>query len=156
MNAPLLSVKNLSVQFQGERTVDALSDISFDLGHGEVLGLLGESGSGKSVTLRTLLRLYAPQAARISGQVRLDGEDVFALRGRALERYRGGVVSMVFQEPGLAFDPVCTIGSQIAECVRAHEPVNRAAARRRALEMLERVQMPQAARRLDAYPHELS
>jgi peptide/nickel transport system ATP-binding protein len=156
MNAPLLSVRNLTVQFQGERIVDALTDVSFELGAGEVLGLLGESGSGKSVTLRTLLRLHAPRTTRIGGAVRLAGEDVFALKGRALERYRGGVVSMVFQEPGLAFDPVCTIGSQIAECVQAHEAVDRKAARRRALDMLERVQMPQAARRLDAYPHELS
>ena len=156
MTTPLLSVRNLGVQFPGERTVDALSDLSFDLQAGEVLGLLGESGSGKSVTLRTLLRLYAPRAARIRGQVLLDGEDVFALEGRALRHYRGGVVAMVFQEPGLAFDPVATIGNQIAECVRAHEPIGAAAARRRALDMLERVQIPQAARRLDAYPHELS
>ena len=156
MTTPLLSVRNLGVQFPGERTVDALSDLSFDLQAGEVLGLLGESGSGKSVTLRTLLRLYAPRAARIRGQVLLDGQDVFALEGRALRHYRGGVVAMVFQEPGLAFDPVATIGSQIAECVRAHEPIGAAAARRRALDMLERVQIPQAARRLDAYPHELS
>ena len=156
MTTPLLSVRNLGVQFPGERTVDALSDLSFDLRAGEVLGLLGESGSGKSVTLRTLLRLYAPRAARIRGQVLLDGQDVFALEGRALRHYRGGVVAMVFQEPGLAFDPVATIGSQIAECVRAHEPIGAAAARRRALDMLERVQIPQAARRLDAYPHELS
>ena len=156
MSTPLLSVRNLGVQFQGERTVDALSDLSFDLRAGEVLGLLGESGSGKSVTLRTLLRLYAPRAARIRGQVLLEGQDVFALEGRALRHYRGGVVAMVFQEPGLAFDPVATIGSQIAECVRAHEPIDAAAARRRALDMLDRVQIPQAARRLDAYPHELS
>ena len=156
MTAPLLSVRNLGVQFQGERTVDALSDVSFELAAGEVLGLLGESGSGKSVTLRTLLRLYAPRAARISGQVLIDGQDVFALQGRALERYRGGVVSMVFQEPGLAFDPVCTIGNQIAESVRVHQAVSAADARRRALDMLERVQIPQARRRLDAYPHELS
>jgi len=154
--APLLSVRNLGVQFTGERTAQALSDISFDLAPGEVLGLLGESGSGKSVTLRTLLRLHAPRSSRITGQISVDGQDVLALKGRALQQYRGGIVSMVFQEPGLAFDPVYTIGQQITEAVRAHEAVDHATARQRALQMLERVQIPQAKRRLDAYPHELS
>ena len=88
--------------------------------------------------------------------MRLDGVDVAAMDERSLRRYRGGVVSMVFQEPGMAFDPVCTIGDQIVESIRAHEPVDRATARARALSMLDRVGIPQAARRLRAYPHELS
>ena len=153
---PLLSVQGLGVQFTGERTVTALSDLSFDLAAGEVLGLLGESGSGKSVTLRTLLRLHPPRSTRVTGKIELDGQDVLALRGRDLQRYRGGAVSMIFQEPGMAFDPVYTIGDQIAEAVRAHEPVSREVARARALQMLDRVQIPQAKRRLDAYSHELS
>ncbi len=156
MSAPLLSVRDLDVRFEGERKVNALRGVSFDLAEGEVLALLGESGSGKSVTLRTLLRLNPPRTTRVTGSVSVGGRDALALEGRDLQRYRGGIVSMVFQEPGLAFDPVYTIGEQIAECVRAHEPLDRAAARKRALEMLERVHIPQAARRLDAYPHELS
>jgi peptide/nickel transport system ATP-binding protein len=149
-------VRGLGVQFTGERTATALSDLSFDLAAGEVLALLGESGCGKSVTLRTLLRLHAPQRTRITGKISVDGQDVLALQGRELQRYRGGVVSMVFQEPGLAFDPVYTIGDQIAQAVRAHEGIDRKAARERALQMLDRVQIPQARRRLDAYAHELS
>ena len=156
MTHPLLSVRGLGVQFIGERSVAALSDVSFDVAAGEVLGLLGESGSGKSVTLRTLLRLHSPRRTRISGQILLDGQDVLALGERELQRYRGGVVSMIFQEPGMAFDPVYTIGDQIAQAVRAHEDVSREAARSRALQMLDRVQIPQAKRRLDAYSHELS
>ena len=156
MTTPLLSVRGLGVQFTGARTATALSDLSFDVGSGEVLALLGESGCGKSVTLRTLLRLHEPRRTRITGQISVDGRDVLALRGAELQRYRGGVVSRVFQEPGLAFDPVYTIGDQIAQAVRAHEGVDRAAARERALQMLERVQIPQARRRLDAYAHELS
>jgi peptide/nickel transport system ATP-binding protein len=156
MTPPLLSVRGLGVQFTGARTATALSDLSFDLGSGEVLALLGESGCGKSVTLRTLLRLHEPRRTRITGQIHVDGQDVLALRGAELQRYRGGVVSMVFQEPGLAFDPVYTIGDQIAQAVRAHDGLTRAAARQRALQMLERVQIPQARRRLDAYAHELS
>jgi peptide/nickel transport system ATP-binding protein len=156
MTAPLLSVRHLGVQFTGERPVQAVSDLSFDLGAGQAMALLGESGSGKSVTLRTLLRLHAPRRTRVSGQVLLEGRDLLALDGAALQRCRGAVVSMVFQEAGAAFDPVYTIGQQIAEFVRAHEPLGAAAARQRALEMLERVQIPQAKRRLDAYPHELS
>ena len=155
-SAPLLSVRKLSVHFGGARPTRALSDVSFDVAPGEVLGLLGESGSGKSVTLRSLLRLHPPGRTRVSGQITLGGQDVLALKGRALEAYRGGQVSMIFQEPGLAFDPVYTVGQQIAEFVKAHEDIDARAARGRALEMLERVQIPQAARRLGAYPHELS
>jgi peptide/nickel transport system ATP-binding protein len=157
MNAwPLLSVRDLGLEFKGERATRALNDVSFDLAAGEVLGLIGESGSGKSVLLRSLLRLHAPSTCVTSGRVLLDGRDVAGLRGRALRHYRGGIASMVFQEPGLAFDPVCTIGSQIEETIRAHEALDARAARQRALQMLERVQIPQARRRLDAYPHELS
>jgi len=154
--SPILSVRHLGVEFTGERPASAITDLSFDLAPGEVLALLGESGSGKSVTLRTLLRLHPAATTRITGEIHADGQDVLALKGRALQRYRGGTVSMVFQEPGLAFDPVYTVGDQIAEAVQAHEAVDRRAARQRALEMLERVQIPQAKRRLDAYPHELS
>ena len=160
MSAPLLSVRNLDVRFtsagSGGSTVHAVRDLSFDVAAGEALALLGESGSGKSVTLRTLLRLHNPLRARVNGRIEVAGQEVLSLEGRALQRYRGGVVSMVFQEAGSAFDPVYTIGQQIAEFVRAHEPLDAAAARARALEMLERVQIPQARRRLDAYPHELS
>ena len=153
---PLLSVRGLGLQFVGERTTTALTDLSFELASGEVLALLGESGCGKSATLRTLLRLHAPQRTRITGRIEVEGRDVLALQGCDLQHYRGGVVSMVFQEPGLAFDPVYTIGDQITQAIRAHEGVDRAAARQRALQMLERVQIPQARRRLDAYAHELS
>ena len=150
MSPTLLTVKDLTVRFQGDRVVQALSGVSFELAQGETLGLLGESGSGKSVTLRTLLRLHTSRRTQVHGKLHVDGQDVLALEGRALARYRGGVVSMVFQEPGLAFDPVYTIGSQMTEMIRAHDAVDHASARTRALQMLERVQIPQARKRLDA------
>ncbi|RKT58608.1 peptide/nickel transport system ATP-binding protein [Azonexus fungiphilus] len=156
MTTPLVSLQDLSVQFCGNRKASALNEVNIELAAGEVLGLLGESGSGKSVTLRTLLRLHPERTTKIRGRMLVDGQDVLALKGRALELYRGGTVSMVFQEPGLAFDPVYTVGQQITEAIRAHESVTEQAARARALLMLERVQIPQAKRRFDAYPHELS
>jgi peptide/nickel transport system ATP-binding protein len=153
----LVSVKNLSVAFTGgERPVHAVNGVDFELAPGEVLGVIGESGSGKSVTLRALLRILPPKRTRIGGSLRVAGRDVLALEGRALEDYRGGVASMIFQEPMLAFDPVFSIGDQIAESVMRHRGVGKAAARQRALEMLELVQIPNAKRRMDAYPHEMS
>jgi len=156
MTRPLVSVQNLNVHFTGHRKAHALSDVSFELAQGEVLGLLGESGSGKSVTLRTLLRLHPERTTQVTGQVMVGGHDVLGLQGRALDSYRGGVASMVFQEPGLAFDPVYTIGQQMVEAIQVHDGVDRKTAQHQALQMLERVQIPQARRRLDAYPHELS
>ena len=156
VEAPLVSVRNLSVEFHGHRKAAALNNVSFDLRAGEVMGLLGESGSGKSVTLRTLLKLHPTRTTRVTGAIEVSGLDVISLTGRALEKYRGGIASMIFQEPGLAFDPVYTIGQQITECIRAHEPIGEAEACAEALRMLERVQIPQAKRRYDAYPHEMS
>ena len=156
MTTPVVSLQDLSVQFCGSRKASALNQVNIELAAGEVLGLLGESGSGKSVTLRTLLRLHPERTTKVRGKMLVDGQDVLALKGRALDLYRGGTVSMVFQEPGLAFDPVYTIGQQITESIRAHAAIDDSAARAQALQMLERVQIPQARRRFDAYPHELS
>ena len=152
----LLDVRGLSVRFFGdEGIVTAVDDISFALSLGETLCLLGESGCGKTVTMRSLMRLL-PSTAKISGSVRLDDVEVTALRERELLAIRGSKVAMVFQDPMSALDPVFTIGQQIVEVVMTHERVSRAAARARALELLEMVQIPSARRRLDAFPHELS
>lgn len=156
MTTPLVRVQDLNVQFTGHRKAKALNQVSFELAKGEVLGLLGESGSGKSVTLRTLMRLHPERTTSMGGNVQIAGKDVLSLKGRELDQYRGAVASMVFQEPGLAFDPVYTIGQQMVEAIQAHEGVDHQTALHRSLQMLERVQIPQAKRRLDAYPHELS
>lgn len=157
MAEPLVSVRNLSVAFTNSgKSIHAVNGVDFDLAAGEVLGVIGESGSGKSVTLRALLRILPPKRTKIGGTIRVDGRDALALAGRELEDYRGSIVSMIFQEPMLAFDPVFSIGDQIAESVIRHRGVGKAAGRARALEMLERVQIPNAKRRLDAYPHEMS
>jgi peptide/nickel transport system ATP-binding protein len=153
---PLVEISGLNIRFTGERTVYAVNDLSLSLGEGEVLGLLGESGSGKSVTLRALMRLLPERRTRISGSVRVLGHDVLALDAAALSAFRGKTVSMIFQEPALALDPVYTIGAQIAETVVRHEGKTQREALARALEMLEVVRIPSAKRRLDAYPHEMS
>ena len=134
----------------------AVNGVDITLAEGEVLGLLGESGSGKSVTLRALLRMLPAKRSVITGSIQVAGQDVLALDEAALERMRGRTVSMIFQEPMLALDPVYTIGEQIAETVIRHEGVSASQARQRALDMLERVRIPSARRRLDTYPHEMS
>jgi peptide/nickel transport system ATP-binding protein len=153
---PLVEIRDLHVRFTGERTVHALNGVDLSLVQGQVLGLIGESGSGKSVTLRALLRLLPQGRSDVTGAVEIEGQDVMSLDAAALIQLRGRTVSMIFQEPMLALDPVYTIGDQIAETVVAHENASHAEGRRRALEMLEHVRIPSAKQRLQAYPHELS
>ena len=151
-----VDIRDLSVTFrQGRRAIPAVNGVSLAVQPGQVLALLGESGSGKSVTLRSLLRLH-PARTEIRGSILVDGADVIGLSPSALADFRGRTVAMIFQEPRLALDPVYTVGDQITETIRRHEPVDRPAARARALALFERVRIPSAARRLDNYPHEMS
>ena len=155
--AKLVEARDLNVRFVSrDATVSAVNGVSFDLAAGETLCILGESGSGKSVTLRALMRLNPPKRTVLHGTLRVGGHDMIAARERTLSDIRGRVVSMIFQEPMTALDPVFTIGRQIRETILRHEPVSRAEANRRALDLLELVQIPSARRRLDAYPHEMS
>ncbi len=154
---PLVNIQNLTVRFnRGARPVDAVNGVDLTISRGEVVALIGESGSGKSVTLRSLMRLHPAQSTRIGGQITVDGIDVMALRGRALADYRGATAAMIFQEPLTALDPVYTLGDQIVEAIRRHESISAADARKRALELFERVRIPSPERRLAAYPHEMS
>src|SRR5712671_1331084 len=129
-----VEVADLTVRFRlRDRTVHAVNGVSFRLARGEVLGILGESGSGKSVTLRSLMRLL-PRNCAIGGRVVLDGEDVTAASESRLEELRGNRIAMIFQEPATALDPVFTIGQQITETLARHQGMSRSDARRRALE----------------------
>ncbi|MCU0968600.1 MAG: ABC transporter ATP-binding protein [Rubrivivax sp.] len=155
--APFVDIQGLTVTFTGGRKpVQAVGGVDLQVRRGEVVALIGESGSGKSVTLRSLLRLHPPRRTQIGGRMLVGGQDVLALPPAQLADYRGRVASMIFQEPLLALDPVYTVGAQIVESIRRHEDVSRDAARARALELFERVRIPSPARRLDAYPHEMS
>ncbi len=153
----LLQVKDLHVTFvTPDRTVHAVNGVSFDVARGETLGILGESGSGKSVTLRSILKLHPQHRTRWSGSIKLEGDEVLSMDGRALADLRGNRVAMIFQEPATAFDPVFTIGQQIAETVRRHTGKSAADSWKRAHELLEMVRIPSPAQRLKAYPHEMS
>lgn len=153
---PAIEVDDLSVTFQRrEGGMAAVSNASFSLARGEVLTILGESGSGKSVTLKAMMGLL-PGYAKVTGAVRVEGRDILTLLPRELARARGGSLSMIFQEPMAALDPVYTIGAQIAETIVQHEGISYQAATKRALELLERVSIPSAAQRLKNYPHEMS
>ncbi|MGA0612767.1 ABC transporter ATP-binding protein [Caldimonas sp. KR1-144] len=155
--SPIVELRDLHVTFTGaRRPVQAVNGVSLQVQRGQVLALIGESGSGKSVTLRTLLRLHPERRTRIEGTVRVAGHDVLAMSPAQLADYRGKLASMIFQEPLLALDPVYSVGAQIVEAIRRHEKVSVADARQRALELFERVRIPSAQRRLAAYPHEMS
>ncbi len=153
---PVLRVEDLNVRFR-RRNVDvpAVNDASFSLRRGETLTILGESGSGKSVSLKALMGLL-PSYAEITGKIWLNGTEILGLPAADLAKLRGGAVSMIFQEPMAALDPVYTIGEQIAETIVQHEGVDRRTAMKRALDLLEQVKIPSAARRLKNYPHEMS
>ncbi|WP_035874186.1 ABC transporter ATP-binding protein, partial [Kitasatospora cheerisanensis] len=152
MTTDLLAVRNLTVDF-GDHP--AVRGVDLDLRRGETLGLVGESGSGKSVTALAVLGLL-PGSARIGGSVRLDGRELVGLPAKQLADIRGRRIAMVFQDPLSAFTPVYRIGDQIAEAVTVHQAVGRAAARKRAADLLDLVGIPDPARALDAFPHEFS
>ncbi|MFK7945572.1 MAG: ABC transporter ATP-binding protein [Paracoccaceae bacterium] len=153
----LVEVNDLTVAFHSrDAVVNAVNGVSFELDAGEVLCILGESGSGKSVTMRALMRLLPPKKTRIGGQIQLAGHDIVSADERTLANLRGPTVSMIFQEPMTSFDPVYTIGDQISETIRRHEGISVTDARARALDLLELVQIPSAKRRLSNYPFELS
>ena len=154
---PFVDLRGLTVTFNaGRKPVRAVDGVDLQVRRGEVVALIGESGSGKSVTLRSLLRLHTPRHTQIGGHMRVGEHDVLALSPGALADYRGRVASMIFQEPLLALDPVYTVGAQIVESIRRHENVSAEQAQQRALALFERVRIPSPERRLQAYPHEMS
>jgi peptide/nickel transport system ATP-binding protein len=153
---PVLTAENLTVRFRRRNTdVAAVNGVSFSLRAGETLTILGESGSGKSVSLKAMMGLL-PDYAQVSGQVWLNERDMLRLPRAELAKLRGGAISMIFQEPMAALDPVYTIGEQIAETIVQHDGVSRRTAMQRALGLLEQVKIPSAERRLKNFPHEMS
>ncbi|OZI66563.1 ABC transporter ATP-binding protein [Bordetella genomosp. 11] len=153
----LIRARDLHVSFVSrDATVAAVNGIDLDLNEGQVLCVLGESGSGKSVTLRALMRLNPRSKTVMRGELTVAGHDMMALPESSLPDVRGKVVSMIFQEPMTALDPVFPIGRQIVETIVRHEGLSKAEARQRTLDLLDLVQIPSARMRLNAYPHELS
>jgi oligopeptide/dipeptide ABC transporter ATP-binding protein len=152
----LLNIEHLSVVF-GDRTgrVPAVQDVTWSVDHGEVVGLVGESGSGKSVTALSLLGLL-PDSADVTGRALLNDVDLSTLSAKEMQRLRGSQIGMVFQDPLSSLDPTMRIGPQLVESLTVHRRVSRRDARIRAMEMLELVGIPDPARRLKQYPHELS
>jgi peptide/nickel transport system ATP-binding protein len=154
--APLLEVSDLSVRFDtDEGSVHAVDRMSFGLEAGQVLGVVGESGCGKTVTALSMLGLLPP-SARVSGTVLFDGVDLLQLKPARLRRIRGREISFVFQEPMTSLNPAFTVGDQIGEVLRKHLGLSRAGAQRRAVELLELVRIPAPERRVREYPHQLS
>jgi peptide/nickel transport system ATP-binding protein len=152
----LLEVSDLRVRLQTARgPADALRGISFAIERGATVGLIGESGCGKSMTALALMGLL-PEGAAVCGSIRFDGAELVGLDDAALCRLRGNRIGMVFQEPMTALNPLHTIGDQVAEPLRLHQHLSRREARGAALQLLDRVRLPNAAQRLEAYPHQLS
>ena len=156
MTGAVLQVRDLTATFGvGATAVQAVNAVSFDVMPGEVLGLVGESGSGKSVTLRALLRLL-PGNGTVGGRVQWLGRDILTMNDTDLRAVRGGQISMIFQEPMTALNPVLTVRVQIEENLRAHTDLDRTRRRARARELMDLVGIPDAGRRLDEYPHQFS
>jgi peptide/nickel transport system ATP-binding protein len=153
----LLSVKGLKVQFATvDGIVRAVDGVDFELDRGKVLGIVGESGSGKSVTALTLLGLTRDKNSRFEGEIDYKGEDLLKLDEDELRKYRGAELAMIFQDPMTSLNPVYKVGHQIVEMITTHEDVDRRQARKRAVELLKEVGIPQPEDRVDNYPHEFS
>jgi peptide/nickel transport system ATP-binding protein len=155
--APLLSVRDLVVEFPTRRgTLTAIDRLSFDIARGEVLGMVGESGAGKSLTGAAIIGLLEPPGRIAGGEIRLDGKRIDNISPEAMRRIRGKRIGMVFQDPLTSLNPLYTIAQQLTETIRTHLPVSEAEARKRAIALLDRVGIPAAARRIDDYPHHFS
>jgi len=155
---PLLRVRDLAIEFRTEQgQVRAVDGISFDLRAGETLGLVGESGCGKTVTGLALLGLIPSPPGRIAGgTIEFMGQNLVTLDDAELRKIRGHAISMIFQEPMTALNPVFRIGTQMSDVLRLHQGLSRRQARAAAIEMLAKVGIPEPAQRIDNYPHELS
>ncbi|MBV1694593.1 MAG: ABC transporter ATP-binding protein [Hyphomicrobiales bacterium] len=157
MSAPLLEVEGLATHFHTRAgVVKAVDGVSFSVAAGEIVGLVGESGSGKSITGFSILGLIDPPGRIVAGSIRLSGRELVGLGHRELRTLRGRRMAMVFQDPSTTLNPVLTIGEQMRLAIAAHERVSAAVARDRCVEVLSRVGIPDAARRLEAHPHEFS
>lgn len=157
MTEPLLSVRDLRVTFPTRRgTLKALDGVSFDIRPGEVLGMVGESGAGKSLTGAAIIGLLEPPGRIAGGEIRLRGERIDTLAPEALRRIRGKRIGMVFQDPLTSLNPLYTVAQQLIETIRIHLDLSEAEARKRAIALLDRVGIPAAARRIDDYPHHFS
>jgi peptide/nickel transport system ATP-binding protein len=154
---PVLSVRNLRVEFPARRgTLVAVDDISFDIKAGEVLGVVGESGAGKSMTGSAVIGLLEPPGRIAGGEVRLKGERIDNLPPDQMRKIRGRRIGMVFQDPLTSLNPLYTVGQQLIETIRTHQPVSEAEARKRAVALLTEAGIQGAERRIDGYPHEFS
>ncbi|MEW5720596.1 MAG: ABC transporter ATP-binding protein [Chloroflexota bacterium] len=157
MSEPLLQVEDLKIEFRTSRgTLQALSGISFDVLPGEVFGLVGETGCGKTVTGLGVLRLVPKPGKITAGRILLRGDDLLAKSDREMQQIRGGQIAMIFQDPASSLNPVFTLGSQIARVIRQHQNVTAREANRQVVATLEAVGLPDAERLMDSYPHELS
>ena len=158
MSAPLLEIHGLSVAFAGRHgdAFEAVSGVDFTVEAGELHGVVGESGSGKSVTMLAVMGLLSP-GARLSGSIRLDGQELVGLSDRQMRKVRGARIGYIFQDPMTALNPLITVGEQIAEAIRIHAPkTSKAQARERAVELLRLVAIPMPEKRAAQYPHEFS
>jgi len=158
MTAPLIDIGELKVVFHGDRgrTTHAVDTVNFDLARGATLGIVGESGCGKSATALAIMGLLPKSSAKISGHVRFDGVDLLGLPDHALRDLRGNRLAMIFQEPMTSLNPAYTIGEQIGEVLVRHRGLTSAQARKRAIELLRSVRIPSPEQRVDDYPHKLS
>jgi peptide/nickel transport system ATP-binding protein len=154
--APLLDVQDLTVVFDGSRQVTAVERVSLQVAAGETLGIVGESGSGKSVTAFSILRLVQPPGRIVSGRVMFEGRDLLQLSESEMREVRGARISLIFQEPMTALNPVMRVGDQIAEALTVHRMADSREARARAVELLDAVRITDPARRVRDYPHQLS